>query len=93
MLEKVTPPVTWDANARQASIDAKAPGAVKPAEWAHLHTTQSGEFVLWLALPDGEMVKLTTATLKVPVGKIGVLSARLAACLGDEPVKEVAEVR
>lgn len=73
----------WDANARAEAFTSIDPtvkaGARKPVEWAEVLTTQSGEFVVQVVMPDRTVVELTRLILTVETGKIGVLSVRTAA--------------
>jgi len=85
---------TWDANARAAAFADPATRAVtqKPREWSEILTTQSGVFAVSVRMPDGATLPLTSVTLKVEPGRVGVLSVRVAAGQREEPKPEPKEV-
>ena len=89
-LEALPVAKAWDANARAAAFadPATRPMAQKSREWAEVLTTQSGTFAVSVRMPNGAVVPLTSVTLKVEPGRVGVLSVRVAAGQRDEPVAE-----
>lgn len=81
----------WDANQRTKAFAAAETkdGALKPREHAEVLTTQSGVFAVTLRMPDGTTVPLTSVTLTVEPGKVGVVSVAVRAGQRLEPVVEV----
>ena len=81
---------TWDADARAAAFADPATRAVtqKPRERSEILTTQSGVFAVSVRMPDGATLPLTSVTLKVEPGKVGIISVRVAAGQRPEPVVE-----
>ena len=79
---------TWDANARAAAFADPATRAVtqKPREWSEILTTQSGVFAVSVRMPDGRVLPLTSLSLMVEPGKVGIISVRVAAGQRPEPV-------
>jgi hypothetical protein len=79
---------TWDANARAAAFADPATRALtqKPCEWAEILTTQSGVFAVSVRMPDGATLPLTSLSLMVEPGKVGIISVRVAAGQRPEPV-------
>ena len=83
-LEALPVAKAWNANARHEAFRATPrDGAMKPRENVELLTTQSGVFTVTLHMPDGTVVPLTSVTLTVEPGKVGVVSARIVA--GQRP--------
>jgi len=90
-IEKVpAEPMAWDANERAMAYEAMEikDGAFKPRQYEEVITTRSGTFEVQVVMPDGTTVPVTSVTLTVEDGKVGVVGVTVFAGQREAPVQE-----
>ena len=85
-LEKAAVPVAWNANERAKMFEEMEvkDGRFKPREHAEVLTTRSGTFVVQVVMPDGTTVPVTSVTLTVEAGNIGIVGVTIYAGQREE---------
>lgn len=86
-MEKAAVPVAWNANERAKMFEEMEvkDGRFKPREHAEILTTRSGTFVVQVVMPDGTTMPVTSVTMTVEEGKVGVVGVTIFAGQREAP--------